>query len=49
VQRLVVHPPDHEHLAGVELLSNRWHQAMGIATKTFGDPRVEVGRDARRA
>jgi hypothetical protein len=43
VQRLVVHPADHEHLAGVVLLGDRDDQALRVALEPGGDGGVEVG------
>jgi hypothetical protein len=31
MQGLVIHPPDHEHLTGVELLGYRWQQTIRVA------------------
>src|SRR4051794_27838770 len=44
VQRLVVHPGEHQHLTGVVLLDHRGHQAGGVAAQQLGDDGVE-GRD----
>ena len=41
VQRLVVHPGQHEHLAGVVLLDDGGHEPVGVAPQTGGDGRVE--------
>ena len=41
VQRLVVHPAQHQHLAGVVLLHDRRDQAVGVALEARGDGRVE--------
>ena len=44
-QGLVVHPAEHQHLAGVVLLHHGRHQAVGRALETAGERRVErVGR-----
>ena len=43
VQRLVVHPGEHEHLAGVVLLHHGGHQARGVAAQQRGDRGVECG------
>ena len=40
-QRLVVHPAEHEHLAGVVLLHDRGDEALGVALEPRGDGRVE--------
>src|SRR3984957_4604266 len=47
VQRLVVHPGDHQHLAGVVLLRYRGHQAVGVALEPGGDLRVQIRRAHR--
>src|SRR3984885_411298 len=47
VQRLVVHPGDHQHLAGVVLLRHRRHQAVGVALEPGGDLRVQIRRADR--
>src|SRR5580692_1969094 len=41
MQRLVVHPAEHQHLAGVVLLGNRRDQAGRIPLQPRGDGRVE--------
>src|SRR5690242_4598486 len=41
VQRLVVHPRDHQHLAGAALLGDRAHEAVGVALEPRGDGRIE--------
>ena len=46
VQRLVVHPGEHQHLAGVVLLDDGGDQAGGVAAQQRGDRGVE-GRDRR--
>ena len=40
-QRLVVHPAEHQHLAGVVLLHDRGDQAVGVALEARGDGGVE--------
>src|SRR6266568_3869383 len=42
VQRLVVHPAEHQHLAGVELLRDRGEQPGRVPLQPGRDPRVEV-------
>src|SRR3954453_22770872 len=42
VQRLVVHPREHEHLAGVVLLDDGGDQPRGVAAQQRGDLRGEV-------
>ena len=49
VQRLVVHPADHEHLAGVVLLDDGRHEALAVALEARGDGGVEVERHACRS
>src|SRR5690606_7581358 len=44
VQGLVVHPAEHEHLAGVVLLGDGGHEAVGVALQPIGDLGVQVGR-----
>jgi hypothetical protein len=46
VQRLVVHPADHEHLAGVVLLDYGDDEAGRVPLETVGDGGVEGGRRA---
>src|SRR5690606_21737689 len=41
VQRLVVHPPEHQHLPAVVLLHDRGHQPVGGAAEPVGDGGVE--------
>src|SRR4051794_28069138 len=43
VQRLVVHPGDHQHLAGVVLLDDGGDEPRGIAAQQRGDRRVQLG------
>src|SRR4029079_19190676 len=43
VQRLVVHPAQHQHLAGVVLLHHGRDQAGGVAREPCGDGGVEPG------
>src|SRR3954452_19705439 len=45
VQRLVVHPGEHEHLSGVVLLDDGGDQPRRVAAQQRGDPRVEGGLD----
>ena len=45
-QRLVVHPAEHQHLAGVVLLHDRGHQPVGGALEPGGDGGVEGGHSA---
>src|ERR1700733_3202096 len=47
VQRLVVHPGDHQPLAGVVLLRHRRHQAVGVALEPGRDLRVQIRRADR--
>ena len=46
VQRLVVHPRQHQHLAGVVLLDDRGHQAGVVAREPGGDGGIEGGHPA---
>ena len=41
VQRLVVHPADHQHLAGAVLLHDGGDQAVGVPLEPGGDGRVQ--------
>src|SRR4051794_5008305 len=41
VQRLVVHPAEHQHLAAVVLLHDRRDEALAVALEAGGDGRVE--------
>ena len=43
-QRLVVHPAQHQHLAGVVLLHDRGHESVGRPLEAGGDGRVEALR-----
>src|SRR5438128_1931293 len=43
VQRLVVHPPDHQHLTGVPLLGHRANEAGVVALEALGDLWVQRG------
>jgi len=43
VQRLVVHPPDHEHIARVVLLDDSGDEAVLVALEQGGDVRAEGG------
>jgi hypothetical protein len=36
-QCLVVHPREHQHLAGVVLLNDRWDKARGVPLEPLGD------------
>ena len=47
MQRLVVHPAEHQHLAGVVLLGDGGDQAVGAALEPGGDRGVEVGLAGR--
>ena len=54
VQGLVVHPADHQHLAGVVLLDDAHDQAVGVTLQARGDGGVEgrcdgAGRHGRSA
>ena len=41
MQRLVVHPADHEHLAGVPLLGDGDDEAVLVALEPRGELRVQ--------
>ena len=41
-QRLVVHPAEHEHLAGVVLLDDRGDEPVRVPLEARGDGRVEL-------
>jgi hypothetical protein len=43
VQSLVIHPADHQYLAGVVLLDDGGHQTGGIALEPVGDPHIQLG------
>jgi hypothetical protein len=43
VQRLVVHPRHHQHVAGAVLAHDRGHEAVRVALQPGGDGRVELG------
>src|SRR5680860_42032 len=43
VQRLVVHPAQHEHLAGVVLLYDGRDQAVLVSLQPGGDPGIQWG------
>src|SRR6202042_2774406 len=43
MQRLIVHPGQHQHLAGVVLLGDSRYQPVGTALQPRGDLRVEPG------
>jgi hypothetical protein len=43
VQSFVIHPADHQYLAGVVLLDDGSHQAGGIAFESVGDARIQLG------
>src|SRR5690348_6587571 len=44
VQRLIVHPGQHEHLSGVVLLGDRGDQPVRVALEPGGDRGVQRGR-----
>jgi len=44
VQRLVVHPPDHQDRTGVELLRDRCDETLLVTLQLRRDGRVECGR-----
>jgi hypothetical protein len=44
MQRFVVHPPEHQDFACVELLSDRGEKALRIALQAGGDRGVKVCR-----
>ena len=48
VQGLVVHPADHQHLAGAVLLRHGHHETVAVSLEPPGDGRVEVGGCSRR-
>src|SRR5690606_23440956 len=41
MKSLVIHPPEHQHLAGVVLLGDRRHQPVSVALEPGGDGGVE--------
>ena len=43
MQRLVVHPAEHQDLAGVVLLHDRRHETLAVALEARGDVRSEGG------
>ena len=49
VQRLVVHPAEHQHLAGVVLLGDGGDEAVGAALEAGGDLGVEAAGAGGRA
>ena len=44
MKRLIVHPPDHEHLTTVVLLDDGTHQTVGVALKSRCDLGGQGGR-----
>lgn len=48
MQCLVIHPAEHQHVAGVMLLDDGWHQKVGITHQTFCDIPLEVTGSGHR-